>query len=243
MKTAGFTAAVVLLSVVGFAELPSTPILDQVQFGNKSSEKQHSVKADAAPQIPGGLGQSARAVQVEGGLSFTLKCDPDKPNLVTLQLWGGDVKQQVETLSGEKIQLGAEEVRITIDGIELKSDADEKLSDIPLYPGRFVYRSVALPLKAPQGRSEVSLLIKPAGASGGGYASVGGPAPKQAEAGVYSRGIYAAYLHTENVFVPSEVFGEVPLSGNQSLALPAPPTKPLDLDSMRKIWCAQLMRR
>ncbi|MDF7808796.1 hypothetical protein P4E94_15210 [Pontiellaceae bacterium B12219] len=34
-------------------------------------------------------------VQVEGGLAVTLKCDPEKPNLVTLRLWGGDVKQEV----------------------------------------------------------------------------------------------------------------------------------------------------
>ncbi len=218
------------------AELPPTPVLDSVVFGDKASEKQHQVKVDEAPQIKGGVDQAARIVQVEGGLSFTLKCDPEKPNLVTLRLWGGDVKGEVKTLSGDTVKMGAEEVRITVDGKELKSPADEKLSGSPLFPGRFVYRSVALPLKSTQGKEEVSLLIKPAGASGGGYSKVGGPPPKQVEAGVYSRGIYAAYLHSENVFVPAAdtVSGAVPENGNQTLVFPAPAAKPLDLDAMRK---------
>jgi hypothetical protein len=237
MKRMGWILCGALLAGMSLrAELPPTAVLDHVVFGDEASEKQHQVKPDAAPQIKGGVDQSARMVRVNGGLRFALQCDPEKPNLVTLRLWGGDVKQTVKTLAGETAKMGAEEVRITIDGKELKSPGDEKLSDAPLFPGRFVYRTVALPLKSTKGKTEISLLIKPAGASGGGYSNVGGPPPKQVEAGVYSRGIYAAYLHTQNIFVPAAdaVFGAVPENGAETLAFPAPAAKPLDLKTMRK---------
>lgn len=218
------------------AALPPTEILDQVTFGKRPSEEKHQVEANLAPLIKGGVDESARMVQVEGGLRFNLKCDPVKPNLVTLRLWGGDVKQEVETLSGNLLKMAAEEVRITVDGKELKSPCDDKLSDRPLFPGRFVYRTVALPLESTLGKEELSLLIKPAGSSGGGYASVGGPAAKKVAAGACSRGIYAAYLHTENVFVPSPdaTFGAVHENGDQTLAFPAPEAKPLNLVAMRE---------
>ncbi len=236
MKRFSLIWAVMAFTFTGRAELPPTPLLDQVQFGDPASEKQHAVEAEDAPLIKGGLDLRARAVRVEGGLSFNLKCDPEKPNLVTLRLWGGDVKQEVETADGPTIKMRAEEVRVTLDGKELKSPADDKLSEKPLYPGRFVYRSVALPPESTQGKHEVTLLVKPARASGGLYASVGGPAAKQVESGVYSRGIYSAYMHTENIFIPAadSISGGVPESGNASLAFPAPPAKPLHLDVMRK---------
>ncbi|MEI6890721.1 MAG: hypothetical protein V5783_00995 [Pontiella sp.] len=228
-------SAWLLMAMGSRAELPPTTILDQVVLGNTGSEQQHQMKAVSAPKMVGGVDQIARIVSVEGGLTFTLKCDPVKPNLVTLRLWGGDVKREVKTLSGGVVNMAAEEVRINVDGKELKSPGDEKLSDQPLFPGRFVYRTVALPLKSTFGKEEVTLLIKPAGASGGEYSTVGGPAAKQVEAGSCSRGIYAVYLHTEDIFVPPAdvVYGAVPEDGTQTLAFPAPAAKPLNLDVMR----------
>lgn len=79
-----------LVGINSLAERPPTKVLDAVVFGYAASEAQHQGEADLAPLIKGGVDESARMVQVEGGLTFKLKCDPVKPDLVTLRLWGGD---------------------------------------------------------------------------------------------------------------------------------------------------------
>lgn len=221
---------------VEFGELlPPTVVLDHVDFGVEESENRAAVNVDMAPIIDGGLDLPARCIQAEGKLSFTLQCAPQEHNFVTLKLWGSDVKQIVESRDGAGLRMEAQQIVVYAGDTELAERARESLGDTPLLPGRFIYRTVAIPRNLTAGREEITLTIKPAGQVGGGYASVGGPPPEDTPPESYSRGIYSAYIHTGNIFVPSEdeIQGKVPPDGVQRLAIPAPVGNKPDFDAMR----------
>src|SRR5438552_2286450 len=76
-------------------------VLDQIIFGNTTSETGHTFVSTSTQVISGNLGQSARQelplspVQVNGGsMSFNMTVDPVKRNYFTIKLWGGDDTSQ-----------------------------------------------------------------------------------------------------------------------------------------------------
>jgi hypothetical protein len=73
-------------------------VLDQIIFGEVSSESAHSVSVITAPVESGSLGQSCRRISGSGAITFTLACDPVRQNYLTVKLWGGDTVSSTQYL-------------------------------------------------------------------------------------------------------------------------------------------------
>jgi len=134
--------------------------LDSISFGDPASEKAHGLTARRSEVIHGGLGQPARRLlplfpaEWQGGsVAFTLAVNPDRPNYVTVRLWGSDVTADCLTLFCEGKQIGYRHL------------GDVEILDIggegPGYNGRFYYSTSPLPLTLTKGktlqRSDVAL--------------------------------------------------------------------------------------
>lgn len=167
--------------------------LDSLIFGNTTSESAHALTTGWGPVTPnswvesgggiypsnpsltqpsevvtGGLGQTARRLlprtpyaDVYGGeMSLTMTVDPVKQNYLTIKLWGSD------TSSGIWFALN-------VDGKELglRHGGDSAAPDmlfgnkqiVTFAPNQWVYRTMALPLRLTQGKTNVSLKIRSMG--------------------------------------------------------------------------------
>ena len=89
-------------------------------------------------------------------------------------------------------------------------------------PGRFVYRTKTIPEEETRDRNEIDITL---------------------DSERYP--VYAAYTHSENVFVPpeDEVQGEVPENGAETLAVPAPEGQKPDFDAIRQNLIEQVDRQ
>jgi len=193
--------------------------MDILRFGSADSEKVHSFAETYSEEIKGGLGQSARHLlpldppQINGGnMTFVMKVDPKKRNYFTIKLWGDDDGfDEMGRLylyipkNGKDYQVG------------FRHEGDYKPLNIDIYyqtvPGRFFYSTTLLPLSMTEGKDEITLKIQSTGRIfdyGQGDESTGGN--YQFFLKKPSRGIYAAYTHTDAMLaIPSdEVQGEVP---------------------------------
>lgn len=113
-------------------------LLDTLTFDAPDSEQAYGLTAKDSDEIAGGLGLSARRLlprkpaSFEGGtLAFTMKTDPEKPNYVTVRLWGSDVSQNRLVLFCEGKQIGYHHLG-DVDILDFGTD-----SDAPGYNGRF----------------------------------------------------------------------------------------------------------
>lgn len=178
-----------------------TDFHDVVYFGDESSEK-NKVQATASPVIEGGLGNHARSINAaDGELSVTLSVEPNVHNMITLRMWGGDVKSVVESVDGQEFTMAARRLSFHIDGEELRT-SDNFLDGKPINPGRFFYETIQIPQEYVEDKDKVTVVIGSTGTADGNYADVGGAPPEEIEGDPYSRGVYAAYTHTENFFAP-----------------------------------------
>ncbi|HEX3356897.1 MAG TPA: dockerin type I domain-containing protein [Tepidisphaeraceae bacterium] len=194
-------------------------VLDQIIFGNTSSETTHAFNSVSTQVISGNLGQPARRElplspnQVNGGsMTFTLAVDPVKRNYFSIKLWGGDDTSE---------SIGRLYLYIPINGTDYqvgyRHEGDyEPLSvaaDDPPLPGRFFYSTTLLPLSMTQGKTSLALKIQSTGELYG-LGSGGPPSGNyQFNMTTASRGIYRAYTHTDAMLdVSDETQGTAPAS-------------------------------
>lgn len=171
---------------ISFAD--AAECIDEVIFGNSSSESAHSVVAEDTWSETGGLGETCRHIGSDGSITFTLSCAPDRRNYITVKLWGS------QTLgSGQELYLYND----TGDRIGNYQAAWPEIarwgrpSQSP-FPGRFVYSTYMIPRELTDGKTKVTLKL--AGA------------PLQ---------IYRAYTHLAPFFQPGdETQGTDPGNGN-----------------------------
>lgn len=211
LTKASLALALGCLALQGLAQTSSTSRnLDVLILGDQSSEKDHGLSSVRSEAVRGGLGETARRllpldpVSYDGGsVSFSLKVDPERQNYVTIKLWGSDQ--------------GVEHGRLLLylDGLQVgyrhEGDHDvlNQCDDDPLYLGRFVYQTVALPPSLTKGRTQVALTI----AGLGRFWPYGTSfSQKQRDLVAPTRGIYRVYSHTGTRFEPeaAEKQGEFP---------------------------------
>ncbi|MGJ8638532.1 MAG: hypothetical protein ACSHYA_03990 [Opitutaceae bacterium] len=186
-----------------------TVALDVIAFGNAPSEQQHDFKGEHSKVIQGGLEQAARKILPldtgnwkGGSLDFTLKVDPDNQNYMTVKFWGSDVTKNRLVIFIEGKQIGYVHLG-DIDILDFGSEA-------PTYTDRFYYTTTPLPKNITRGKDSVELSIL----CQGGVWAYGMKAFDSFQHAMEkpSRGIYAAYSHTDSFFQPSssEVQGTAP---------------------------------
>lgn len=191
------TVLIAALSCTSCTRLPSEPggnVIDMVVFGDEGGGRTHDLKIESGEIITGGLGQPAlRLLPLEppshngGAASFSLRVDPAQQNYVTVRLWGSDHGEE----SGQLV-LFAEGKQV---GYRMQSDYDllNVCDDDPIAPGRFIYETRPLPLWMTQGRERIELKISAIGR----HWPYGQTFEKyQRKLEQPSRGIYAAYTHT-----------------------------------------------
>lgn len=171
------------------------PLLDEITFGNANSEKSHSFKDNFSEIIrKGGLNESARKIlpitgePVEGGnMSFIMKTDPEKPNYVTVKLWGSDLGNcNILVLFCEGKQVGYRHLG-DYDMIDISNEEAPS-------PGKFVYVTLPLPPLMTKGKSEIELSIRSTGRIWGYGETFDKYQKPMAEP---TKGIYKAYTHTD----------------------------------------------
>ena len=188
-----------LFPTLAFAVPAKFQQLGMVTFGDQASETQAAVQVSNSRIGPGATGCKARYIETIGKMRFSLPVDPSRPMFVTLKMWGGDVAGAIVATGSGSIKLGSPRVDVWVNGKAVDAQDFELLSDAPVLPGRFFYRTIRLPQDARQGKSTLELTLKPAQQVGGGYAAVGGPAPKIAPQGVYSRGYRRGRRHGQRL--------------------------------------------
>ena len=138
-----------------------------------------------------------------GGIAVKLKVDPQKQNYFTARFWGGEANENRLILFCEGKQIGYRHLG-DIDILEFGQD-----DEAPPFTGRWFYTTSPLPIAMTQGKTELSFEIRSTGhtwAYGTTFQSYQKPMTHP------TRGIYAAYTHTDGCFVPpaDEKQGDVP---------------------------------
>ena len=192
-------------------------VLDQVIFGNTSSESAHSLTAVSTQTISGNLGQTARQelplspVQINGGsLTVNMTVDPVKQNYFTVKLWGGDDTNEMIGRLYLNIIVGG---TVYQDGYRHEGDYEplSAAADTPSAPGEFIYSTTLIPLAMTTGKTSLTLQIQSTGELYG-LGSGGPPSGNyQFNMTTNSRGIYRAYTSTSAMLdVSDEAQGAPP---------------------------------
>lgn len=173
---------------------------DTVILGDSASEQAHGLTQTNSEVIHVGLGEPARQllplhpVSHNGGsITFTLLVDPERQNYFTVKLWGSDFGADRGRLL---LYLNGEQVGYRHEG---DHDVLNQCDEEPIFLGRFVYQTVALPPMQTRGRTNVTLRIAALGpmwAYGNTFEKKQKPFTRP------SRGIYCAYTHTNPRFEP-----------------------------------------
>lgn len=181
-------------------------MLDVIAFGNASSEREHDFRDNGSKVVKGGLDQPARQIEPTqywkgGSLYFKMKVDSEKPNYLTVKFWGNDLVHDRLVVFIDEKQLGYYHLG-DYDVLDIGAVAK-------IYPDRFYYTTIIIPEKLTQGKDELELEIR---AQGGIWAYGRDFEQYQHATEEPSRGIYAAYTHTDSFFVPlaSEQQGKAP---------------------------------
>jgi hypothetical protein len=180
--------------------LPVPANLDILQFGVPASEKAHRLTAESSEVVQGGLATPARRLLPhtpqtwEGGrLGFDMKVDPQKPNYVTVRLWGSDTQANRLVLFVDGKQIGYHHIG-DYDLIDFGSESGQ-----PSFNGRFFISTTPIPASLTKGKSSLHLEVRSMGA----LWSYGQTFDKfQKLLSEPTRGIYAAYTHTDGFFRP-----------------------------------------
>lgn len=206
--------------------------LDQLQFGNLSSEGAHQMTAgfgavlaavsplpsepsstSASEVINGQFGLTARRLMPRqpnpdyygGQVQFTMKVDPTSLNYFTLKTWGSDVSSSWMVLSVDGKEVGS------------RHDGPDELmihQENGWYPGGFIYRTQRLPFHLTQGKTSIKVSLRSLGWLGY-YTSTStfdGYQTRMKEATVP---LYGVYTHTgSQLDVSAEAPGQVATSTN-----------------------------
>lgn len=180
--------------------LAPAAVSDTLVFGNTVSENGHGLAATLSGVETGGLGEPSRRLLPggplpwQGGmLKFSMRVDPERQNYFTIRLWGGDVNRNPMTLHVAGKQVGYRHLG-DIEALEIGTDA-------PAYPGRFHYRTCPLPLSLTKGKERIECEIRASGPIWGYGRNFDDYQKPMTEA---TRGLYAAYTHTDPCFTPPD---------------------------------------
>lgn len=171
---------------------------DVLIFGNKNSEKKHTVKTHLSEAYTGGMGETARRMlppETEGWkggtVSFRMKIDPEKQNYFSVRCWGDESDRTMVLLFIDGKQIGYRHVG-DIDHIHHGNGQKP-------FPGRFYYYTIPLPLKYTMGKKEANLELR----------SYGQVWPYGMDFKSYQKmmeqptiGFYKAYTHTNSCVQP-----------------------------------------
>jgi hypothetical protein len=210
------------LCLYGFAALSQIQptagggTIDTLVLGDSVSEQAHGLTQTNSEVIHAGLGEPARQLlplhpisHNGGSITFTLRVDPLQQNYFTVKLWGSDCGADRGRLI---LYLNGDQVGYRHEG---DHDVLNQCDEEPMFLGRFVYQTVALPPMHTRGRTNVTLRIA---ALGPMWAYGNTFEKKQKLFTRPSRGIYCAFTHTNTRFEP-------PATEKQGDAL-APKTRP-----------------
>ncbi len=171
---------------------------DCLRFGDSASETAHGFRGGSTTIVEGGLDESARQIEAPAkpyfeseGMFFKMAVDPAKENYLTVKFWGSDVSENLLILYIDGKQVGFRHLG--------DHDILDHGSSEPQFKDRFFYTTGLLPLNMTKGKKELELEIRATGRIWG----YGGNFEKyQKDMTAPSRGIYAAYTHTEGFFAP-----------------------------------------
>lgn len=176
------------------ASLEESTSLDRIDFGNTASEQAHAfmpdtAEANIAPAGTGQYGQTYREPVGSGNdsptgsqvLIFSMACDPNLQNYLTIKLWGSDSNSQMYLYGASGYP------PIDVSG------------GPPAYPGRFFYYTNPLPLAWTQGKTSVSITLLFVNY----YDGYSGTGINYLPVGKVTRPVYSAFTHTQPAFQPS----------------------------------------
>lgn len=187
----------------------SAEIVDSLKFGDGASETAHGLaKKDSRSLEDGGLGESFRVLDPPGGkLLFTMQVHPGKQNYLTVKFWGSDDS------AGRVFAL-------FLNDTDVKPQLLDDETSARIHPGRWYYVTRMIPESRIEEKSS-SLMIELS--STGPYAAYSW-GQKDREQVLPSRGIYAAYTHTDPMFVPPAAEKQGAAVGPYELGEYQPPT-------------------
>lgn len=185
--------------------------LDFIQFGDKISETIHTVFAPKTKVVIGGMGELCRQIESGGEIIFTLKCNPNAQNYLTVKLWGSDAQPCLVFLADES---GKRYGSYLSEMPEIAYNRGE-----PEFLNRFIYVTIPIPKELTKGKRYVRLKLVAVGS----VAPYAPPSQKERSLKNLSRGIYRVYTHTDPFFTPEpdEKLGKPPLFKGR-------PCRPLD---------------
>ena len=222
-----------LLLILASLSLDAQTYLDNVIFGNSTSETIHAFfgpnttafnNSSVSPAQSYRRGMTNNPATIYGApLTFNLAVDPLRRNYFTVKLWGGDepegLLQDADMgrlylyVAATNFNAAANPTNFFQVGYRHEGDYSElnTAGYKPPLPNRFFYPTTLLPLWMTQGRTNLTLTIQP----GGRIYDLGSGGPPggnyQFNMFTNSRGIYQAYTHTDPVLNPvGEVQGSVP---------------------------------
>lgn len=199
-----------LMGLLAFTASSVADVLTHLQMGDPQSEQQHRLESAFSEIKVGGLGQTARVLlprdpvdDYGGHVEFDVDVDPERPNYITVKLFGSDagIDRGRLLLFCEGKQVGIRHLG-DVGPIDIASDA-------PRFPGRFTFVTTVLPKAMTAGKQRVRVGIRALGRIWS-YGETWERFQKKLE--LPSRGIYAVYTHTDPFFVPpeGEVLGAAP---------------------------------
>src|SRR5687768_10387493 len=90
-----------LFTVAAVVGTVRAELIDSITMGDATSEQSHAIAAVRSEIIEGALGARARQLlpldppSWDGGrVAFTVKVDPEKPNYLTVKIWGSEVGEE-----------------------------------------------------------------------------------------------------------------------------------------------------
>ncbi|AWS43597.1 Tat pathway signal protein [Streptosporangium sp. 'caverna'] len=133
--------------------------LDEITFGDTTSEQTHAFSGESTAAVDGSNGQKARVSRPLtppgynlGDLTFTVQVDPKLQNYLSVKFWGGDdsTYKSVVMINGEYVSYRAngdhEPINVGTRGNAL--------------PGRFFFSTAMLPLASTKGRTEARITLR-----------------------------------------------------------------------------------
>ena len=188
----------------GSLHMASDIAIDIIVFGDEDTEETHGFESDNSVIAKGGLGEKCRVIMpgkpepefMGGSIGFTLDCDPELQNYLTVKFWGNDVGETALYLYHNDKQIGSQQSDWPVlDRLNWRDKG-------PAFAGRFFYTTYLIPYHLTQGKDKLTLQIVSTG-----FLYSYAPSYEQArhEQKDPSRGIYAAYIHTDPFFtVPAD---------------------------------------
>jgi len=185
--------------------------LDRINFGDTGrdaySESSHSFVNMSQPTGTGALGLTYREIApstIAGDvgnaadnevLTFIMTCNPSLQNYLTIQIWGSDTTADVIYLyTTSQGYLVSNYYATNVPELDFQ-ETD------PILPGRFVYKTIPIPLSMTSGKTSVTLTLN--SAQSYDYYGSAPSSTTNLPPGATSRPIYSAFTHTNPYLIVS----------------------------------------